>query len=177
MVQARSREMTLSHLFSHKGIFVGLHATTQRRVLRDLVGLVATQMEWGRTAGLDELWSQPYLPTFGPACGVAMPHACIEGLVAPAAFLARAARPIPFESSDGELVQLVALVLAPQGDRSTLLRAMACVARRLRDDAVRRAVLAARGADAIYSVLVSEDWRPSPETLAGGFRTMAAWQV
>lgn len=150
---------TLARLIPPDRIFPRLHASSRRQVLRDLVGVAAPQLGADHRAVFSALMSQPDLPTFGPSRGVAMPHACIDGLDAPAAFLARLARPIPFGAADGELVQIVALVLSPQDDPSTLLRSMSCVARRLRDRAVRDAILSAGDSDAIFSVLVSEDWR------------------
>ncbi len=66
---------------------------------------------------------------------------------------ARLERPIDFESMDGQPVDLVFLLLAPEGAGADHLKALARIARLLRDQDVAKKLRASRDAQAIYSVL------------------------
>ena len=66
---------------------------------------------------------------------------------------ARLERPIDFEAMDGQPVDLVFLLLAPEGAGADHLKALARIARLLRDTDVAKKLRASREAQAIYSVL------------------------
>jgi PTS system nitrogen regulatory IIA component len=68
-------------------------------------------------------------------------------------FFARLERPIDFEAMDGQPVDLVFLLLAPEGAGADHLKALARIARLLRDQDVAKKLRASRDAQAIYSVL------------------------
>jgi PTS system nitrogen regulatory IIA component len=70
--------------------------------------------------------------------GIAVPHAAIDGLAAPAAVAFRLARPIEFEASDSVPVDLVFVVIWPSGKRSELLSALGGLCRTLRGGTVRQ---------------------------------------
>src|SRR5690349_21838817 len=66
---------------------------------------------------------------------------------------ARLDRPIDFEALDGQPVDLVFLLLAPEGAGADHLKALARVARLLRDATVARKLRDSRDAEALYAVL------------------------
>ncbi|MGY3122416.1 mannitol/fructose-specific phosphotransferase system IIA component (Ntr-type) [Bradyrhizobium sp. S3.14.4] len=66
---------------------------------------------------------------------------------------ARLDRPIDFEAMDGQPVDLVFLLLAPEGAGADHLKALARIARLLRDQDIAKKLRASRDAQAIYSVL------------------------
>ena len=63
-------------------------------------------------------------------------------------------RPIDFEALDGEPVDLVFVLIAPESAGADHLKALARVARVLRDPSVTQKLRAARDAAAIYPVLI-----------------------
>jgi PTS system nitrogen regulatory IIA component len=75
---------------------------------------------------------------------------------------ARLERPIDFESLDGQPVDLIFLLLAPEGAGADHLKALARVARLLRDPDVANKLRESRDADALYAVLTM----PSPSAAA-----------
>ncbi len=91
--------------------------------------------------------------------GVALPHATMAGLGRPVAVFARLDPACDLGAMDGRAVDLVLLLLTPEGDGATLLRALACGARRLRDPDVVARVRSANGAGAMHAVLTSDSWR------------------
>jgi PTS system nitrogen regulatory IIA component len=66
---------------------------------------------------------------------------------------ARLDRAIDFEALDGQPVDLVFLLLAPEGAGADHLKALARVARLLRDQDTANKLRAARDAQALYAVL------------------------
>jgi PTS system nitrogen regulatory IIA component len=66
---------------------------------------------------------------------------------------ARLDRPIDFEALDGQPVDLIFLLLAPEGAGADHLKALARVARVLRDPTIAHKLRASRDAEALYAVL------------------------
>ena len=66
---------------------------------------------------------------------------------------ARLDRPVDFEALDGQPVDLIFLLLAPEGAGADHLKALARVARLLRDPAIARKLRASHDAEALYAVL------------------------
>ena len=64
-----------------------------------------------------------------------------------------ARRPVDFEALDGQPVDLIFLLLAPEGAGADHLKALARVARLLRDPDVARKLRESRDAEALYAVL------------------------
>ncbi len=61
--------------------------------------------------------------------------------------------PIDFEAMDGQPVDLIFLLLAPEGAGADHLKALARIARLLRDQEIAKKLRASRDAEALYSVL------------------------
>ena len=70
--------------------------------------------------------------------------------------LARLDRPIDFESLDGQPVDLIFLLLAPEAAGADHLKALARVARLLRDADVVRKLRDSQDAEALYAVLAMQ---------------------
>jgi PTS system nitrogen regulatory IIA component len=66
---------------------------------------------------------------------------------------ARLERGIDFEAMDGQQVDLMFLLLAPEGAGADHLKALARVARLLRDQDVANKLRASRDAESLYAVL------------------------
>jgi PTS system nitrogen regulatory IIA component len=69
---------------------------------------------------------------------------------------ARIAEPIDFDSVDGEKVDLVFLLLAPEGAGADHLKALASVSRLLRDGQAVQKLRGSRDAAALYAVLTEQ---------------------
>ncbi len=94
---------------------------------------------------------------------MAIPHARLSALGEPIGLFARLKAAVEFEAVDGRPVDLVFLLLLPAPERGDHLNALACVARRLRDEKASAALRGARDAPGAYAVLVGEE-RPVCET-------------
>ncbi len=151
--------MRISDLITPASIAVRVHIDDKPDALR------FTAMALGSRSGLNPerirqaLTAREALGSTGIGRGVAVPHVSIPDLDRPYAFLCSLARPIGFDSIDGERVDLVCAVISPatqQTGTSESLSNLAAISRLLRDkdraSAIRKAT---RPAD-IYNVLVKQ---------------------
>src|SRR6267143_777590 len=91
------------------------------------------------------------LGTTAVGYGVAIPHGKLPKLNKLFGLFARLERPIDFEALDGQPIDLVFLLLAPEGAGADHLKALARVARLLRDGEVARKLRNSNDAEALYA--------------------------
>ena len=97
--------------------------------------------------------SREKLGSTGVGNGIAIPHGKLPKLEKLFGLFARLDRPIDFEALDGQPVDLIFLLLAPEAAGADHLKALARVARLLRDADVVRKLRDSRDAEALYAVL------------------------
>ena len=144
-------------------------AHRSRRAERDHSGAEGQQQEAGASGarrqggasstGQNEraifeiLLQREKLGSTGVGNGIAIPHGKLPKLGKLFGLFARLDRPVDFEALDGQPVDLVFLLLAPEGAGADHLKALARVARLLRDPEVARKLRDSRDAEALYAVL------------------------
>jgi PTS system nitrogen regulatory IIA component len=104
---------------------------------------------------LDVLMQRERLGSTGIGNGIAIPHGKLARLERLFGVFARLERPIDFEALDGQPVDLVFLLLAPEGAGADHLKALARIARLLRNTEVAQKLRESRDAEALYAVLTS----------------------
>lgn len=87
--------------------------------------------------------------------GVAIPHIKLPGVKAITCIFARLEEPIAFESHDGEPVDLLFFLLAPEHAGGDHLKALARISRLIRDTATLEGLRSAKDADALRRVLTA----------------------
>jgi PTS system nitrogen regulatory IIA component len=95
------------------------------------------------------------LGSTGVGRGVAIPHGKLAKLDRLVGLFARLDKPIDFEALDGEPVDLIFLLLAPEGAGADHLKALARIARLLRDEKIAEQLRAARDESALRALLTS----------------------
>jgi PTS system nitrogen regulatory IIA component len=147
--------MPLSDLLAAPAVLPALKVKSKKQLLQELAAKAA-QLS-GRTEReiFDTLLHRERLGSTGIGRGVAIPHAKIARLGGLIGLFARLERPIDFEALDGEPVDLVFLLLAPEGAGADHLKALARVARHLRDDKTAEKLRSARDADVLFSLLTA----------------------
>src|SRR6516165_1962638 len=93
------------------------------------------------------------LVSTGLGQGIAIPHGKVPGLKGIVGIFARLAEPIDFDAVDGEPVDIVFLLLAPEGAGADHLKALARISRLLREGSAVEKLRASRDAAALYAVL------------------------
>ena len=116
----------------------------------------------GRLTGLSErdifdvLWQRERLGSTGLGHGVAIPHAKHPGIKRIVGVFARLAEPVDFDAMDGDKVDIVFLLLTPEGAGADHLKALACISRLLRDGQAVEKLRASRDEAALYAVLTEQ---------------------
>ena len=152
--------MNLSDLIDPQSILPAVKATSKRQTIQVLSAKGAELTGIDERQIFDTLMERERLGSTGIGGGIAIPHGKIAGLDRIYGALARISRPIDFEAIDDQPVDLVFMLLAPEGAGADHLKALARIARVLREGAVPERLRAAGDASALSSIL-SEGAAPS----------------
>jgi PTS system nitrogen regulatory IIA component len=145
--------MLLTDLVAPNAIIPALKVNSKKQALAELAAKAAELSGQNERTILEILQQREKLGSTGVGNGIAIPHGKLPKLNKLFGLFARLDRPVDFEALDGQPVDLVFLLLAPEGAGADHLKALARVARLLRDPEVARKLRASNGAEAIYAVL------------------------
>ena len=149
--------MDLSDLLKRDAVLPSLHAQSKKQVLQEVAGTAARLTGIPEREIFDTLLQRERLGSTGVGQGVAIPHGKLRGLDRLVGVFARLSRPVDFDSLDDQPVDLVFVLLAPEGAGADHLKALARIARILRDPAMAQKLRTAQDASGIYSVLTGLD--------------------
>ena len=149
--------MDLAELLRPEGVVANLRVVAKKQALQELAKRAAELPELkGRIAERDifeVLLERERLGTTGVGAGIAIPHGKLPRLDRLYGLFAKLDRPIDFEAIDEQPVDLIFLLLAPEGAGADHLKALARVSRLLRDRAICEKLRGADQAEAIYALL------------------------
>ncbi|MBI1779500.1 MAG: PTS sugar transporter subunit IIA [Proteobacteria bacterium] len=145
--------MNLADLLSGDAVLVDLKAADKAKALAALSRRAADRCGLEASQVLAALIARETLGSTGFGGGVAVPHARIGGLRQPIAAFARLARPIDFQAVDDRPVDLIFLLLTPEGDEKGHLAALAQISRLLREAARAARLRNARSAEELHAAL------------------------
>ncbi len=145
--------MPLTDLVAPNAIIPALKVNNKKQALQGLAARAAGLTGQSERAILEILQQREKLGSTAVGNGVAIPHGKLAKLSRLFGLFARLDRPIDYEALDGQPVDLVFLLLAPEAAGADHLKALARVARLLRDPEVARKLRESRDADALYAVL------------------------
>ena len=145
--------MPLTDLVEPTAIIPALKAATKKQAIQSLAARAAELTGMSERAIHEILTQREKLGSTAVGNGVAIPHGKLPKLGRLFGLFARLAKPIDFDALDGQPVDLVFLLLAPEAAGADHLKALARVARLLRDPEVAGKLRESGDADAIYAVL------------------------
>jgi PTS system nitrogen regulatory IIA component len=145
--------MPLSDLVAPNAIMPALRVNGKKQTLQEIAARAADLTGQNERTIFEILVQREKLGSTGVGNGIAIPHGKLAKLDKLFGLFARLERPIDFEALDGQPVDLVFLLLAPEGAGADHLRALARVARLLRDPEVARKLRESRDSEALYAVL------------------------
>ena len=140
-------------LVSPNAIIPALKVNGKKQALQEIAAKAAVLTGQSEKAILEILLQREKLGSTGVGNGVAIPHGKLAKLGNVFGLFARLERPVDFEALDGQPVDLIFLLLAPEGAGADHLKALARVARLLRDPEVAQKLRNSHDADALYAVL------------------------
>ena len=135
-------------------VLASVKASGKKALLADLASRAAALMGLDERKLFDRLLERERLGSTGIGGGIAIPHGRMSALSAPRGLFARLASPIDFDSIDERPVDIVFLLVAPEGAGADHLKALARVSRLLRDRNLVEKLRATESADALYALLL-----------------------
>jgi PTS system nitrogen regulatory IIA component len=153
----------MASLITPRRIIPSLRSRNAKHVIAQMSSVAAQKASLDRFAVHKAVVDRAQHSTFGFGRGIAIPHAVLSGLRQPLGVFARLRPAQDFAAVDGMPSDLAFLLLSPDGDDPTRLRALACVVRRLRDPEVAECLRSADDAEALYTLLTCDAWR-EPES-------------
>jgi nitrogen PTS system EIIA component len=149
--------MLLSDFISSDSVVASLKVKTKKQLLQELSARAARLTGLQERDIFDVLLQRERLGSTGLGQGIAIPHGKIAGLKRIVGIFARLAEPVDFDAIDGQAVDIVFLLLAPEGAGADHLKALARISRLLREGSAVDKLRASRDASALYAVLTEEE--------------------
>ena len=146
--------MEIADLITPSRVVTQLRATNKKQALQELAKRAAVMTGIQDRAIYDVLIERERLGSTGIGMGIGIPHGRLPGLNTLCGIFARLDRPVPFDAIDDQPVDLIFLLLAPEGAGADHLKALARVSRLLRDRTVCEKLRGTDNADAIYALLI-----------------------
>jgi PTS system nitrogen regulatory IIA component len=145
--------MEIADLLSPDAVLAHVKATTKKQVLQEMAHKAAQLTKLPERRIFDTLVEREKLGSTGMGQGIAIPHGRIAGIEKMTGLFAQLDHPVDFDSMDDQPVDLVFLLLAPEGAGADHLKALARVSRLLRNQAVCEKLRAAPQAATLYALL------------------------
>lgn len=145
--------MEVSDLLSVESIIADFRVTSKKQALQEISRHAADITGQDERAIFDILLEREQLGTTGVGDGLAIPHGRLKGLDKIYGFFARLEKPIDFDSIDDRPVDLIFLLLAPEGAGADHLKALARISRLLRGPSFCEKLRGANSGDALYALL------------------------
>jgi PTS system nitrogen regulatory IIA component len=153
--------MELCDILQPGAVIPALKAVSKKQALQELAERAAAMTGLSERDIYDRLAERERLGSTGIGAGIAIPHGEIAVLGHIVGLFARFDRPVDFASLDDQPVDLAFVLLTPEGAGPDHLKALARVARVLRDPKTTAKLRAANDADAIYALLTEQHVTPA----------------
>jgi PTS system nitrogen regulatory IIA component len=145
--------MELGDLITPEGIVPSLRVRSKKHLLQELSAMAARAVGIDAGTIYEALHQREMLGSTGVGKGIAIPHQRLAGLKSIYCMFAKLDEPVDYESSDGEPVDLVFLLLAPEMAGADHLKALARISRLLREPLATEKLRSSRKKSALYSIL------------------------
>ncbi|MBS8262386.1 PTS IIA-like nitrogen-regulatory protein PtsN [Roseibium polysiphoniae] len=145
--------MDLGDLLTKEAVIAGLKAKSKKQAIQEMSAKAAELTGLSEREVFDTLLQRERLGSTGVGNGIAIPHGKLTRLDRLVGLFARLDKPVDFDALDDEPVDLVFLLLAPEGAGADHLKALARIARQLRDAAVTKGIRSSSDPEEIYSLL------------------------
>jgi len=145
--------MSIADLLTPNAVVPTLKVASKKAALQEIAARAAELTGLNERTVFEVLMQREKLGSTAVGNGIAIPHGKLPQLDNLFGLFVRLGRPIDFEALDNQPVDLIFLLLAPEGAGADHLKALAQVARLLRDPAIARKLRESDEAEALYAVL------------------------
>ena len=145
--------MSLNDLLTPDAVIASLRVNGKKQALQELSDRAAVVSGLPAREIFDSILQRERLGPTGVGDGVAIPHGKLAKCRRIFGVFARLERAIDFEALDGLPVDLIFMLIAPDTAGAEHLKALALIARKLRNPNLAAQLRATRDASAIYSMM------------------------
>jgi len=145
--------MNISDLLAPEAVIPALKAQGKKQLLQELASRAASLTGLPEKRIFETLTERERLGTTGVGSGIAIPHGRMASVARIIGVFARLEGALDYEAVDGQPVDLVFMLLAPEDAGADHLKALARVSRLLRNQSLCEKLRAAGTAEAIYAIL------------------------
>ncbi|MBW1915384.1 MAG: PTS sugar transporter subunit IIA [Deltaproteobacteria bacterium] len=150
--------MKLSEILHLDNIIPDLQSGDKKKVLEELASVIsATYPYVGMDSLVRVLLERERLGSTGIGDGVAIPHGKFHGVNEPVISFGRSLKGVDFDSMDGQPVNIFFLLVAPENSASIHLKALARIARILKNAAFRKLLMEANTKEDLYQTIIQSD--------------------
>jgi len=146
--------MKISDFLAPADVALDVRESDKARLLQQLSSQAAAKVGLSANEVCTQIIKREELGSTGVGNGVALPHARLQGLTTPFGVFARLRHGIDFEAIDSQPVNIVFLLLLPDGTGASQLNALASVARALRDPETLQRIRSAADRDSLFQAIV-----------------------
>jgi PTS system nitrogen regulatory IIA component len=145
--------MEIADLLSPDAVISHLKAGSKKHILQEMAHKAAGLTKLPERRIFEILSEREKLGSTGMGQGIAIPHGRIAGIEKMTGVFALLDSPVDFDAMDDQPVDLVFLLLAPEGAGADHLKALARVSRLLRNQSICEKLRAASQPAALYALL------------------------
>ncbi len=150
--------MKLSEILEEDNIILDLKAKDKKGVLKELAEVMTNHEPSLDTGSLIRvLLERERLGSTGIGDGVAIPHGKFRGVTHPIISFGRSLKGLDFESMDGQPAFLFFLLVAPENSASVHLKALAKIAKILKNGSFRKVLMEASTKKELYQTIIQND--------------------
>jgi len=147
--------MNIADFLSSTNVVIDVVAADKQKLLSELARKAGLMLDVLPERIFSELCKREELGSTGVGGGVAIPHARFHQVSRPFGMLVRLKKPMDFDAVDAKPVDIVFLLLLPEGSNGEQLGALAGIARKLRNLEVTAALRRARDNVEMYRTLAA----------------------
>jgi PTS system nitrogen regulatory IIA component len=148
----------IAKLLPVQNVVLDLDVSSKKRVFEHAGLLFENNDHVARSQVFDSLFAREKLGSTGLGQGIAIPHGRIKGLKEAVGAMIRMREAIPFDSPDGQPVNLIFVLLVPERATDLHLQILSELAQMFSDSVFRDRLLQAASADAMHSLIA--EWQP-----------------
>jgi len=148
--------MQLPDILNAEGVFPAVQAGSKKQLLQVLSAEAAAMTGLEERAIFDALMQREKLGSTALGNGIAIPHGRFAGLKKVRGLFARLAKPVDFDAPDHLPVDMVFLLMAPEGAGADHLKALARVSRLMRDKGLVEKLRETRDPSVLYALMAEQ---------------------
>ena len=145
--------MTLDAIIDKQSVLANVKAQNKKQLLQELAQALSATVAIDYRVIFETLLKREKLGSTGIGQGIAIPHGKVATLSRVYGLFAKLEKPVAFDSIDGQPVDLVFVLLAPEHAGADHLKALARISRLLRDPGIVEKLRGTDSVEGLYAIL------------------------